>query len=289
MTTLHRNRTARTFFPEASPPPCRAFLPIQGSVWSVAVLAFCLAVTPVLFAGPADGRKALLRAYPSQLRSIEGNTLLWQDGTVMPYDEGRSGKSFDEMLEHPDLEDQMSLPYPAGAAATYRPDKNFDPGRIRYEPFFRKMYGATRQAVEKNLVVVRWLPSTVNLPVRVSRVNGVDRQLRKVSAEIEKLPPPLRKYAHRISGSYLWRPIAGTDRLSLHSFGIAIDIDTRYANYWQWDGPDRAGNYRYRNRIPREIVAIFEKHGFIWGGAWYHYDTMHFEYRPELLNRSPEE
>src|SRR5262245_1812136 len=27
----------------------------------------------------------------------------------------------------------------------------------------------------------------------------------------------------------------------------------------------------------------FEKYGFIWGGHWYHYDTMHFEYRPELL------
>ena len=29
--------------------------------------------------------------------------------------------------------------------------------------------------------------------------------------------------------------------------------------------------------------GIFEKHGFIWGGRWYHYDTMHFEYRPELV------
>ena len=29
--------------------------------------------------------------------------------------------------------------------------------------------------------------------------------------------------------------------------------------------------------------ARFETHGFIWGGKWYHYDTMHFEYRPELL------
>ncbi|MDP3291618.1 MAG: M15 family metallopeptidase, partial [Sulfuricurvum sp.] len=27
-------------------------------------------------------------------------------------------------------------------------------------------------------------------------------------------------------------------------------------------------------------------HGFIWGGRWYHYDTMHFEYRPELLASS---
>jgi peptidoglycan L-alanyl-D-glutamate endopeptidase CwlK len=32
-----------------------------------------------------------------------------------------------------------------------------------------------------------------------------------------------------------------------------------------------------------EIVRIFEKHGFVWGGKWYHYDTMHFEYRPEIV------
>jgi len=37
------------------------------------------------------------------------------------------------------------------------------------------------------------------------------------------------------------------------------------------------------SQIPIQIVRIFEKHGFIWGGYWYHYDTMHFEYRPELL------
>ena len=35
--------------------------------------------------------------------------------------------------------------------------------------------------------------------------------------------------------------------------------------------------------FPLEIVEIFERHGFIWGGRWKHYDTMHFEFRPELL------
>ncbi len=39
------------------------------------------------------------------------------------------------------------------------------------------------------------------------------------------------------------------------------------------------------NRTPREIMDIFEKYGFIWGGYWYHYDTMHFEYRPEILKK----
>ena len=38
----------------------------------------------------------------------------------------------------------------------------------------------------------------------------------------------------------------------------------------------------YAVSIPKEIVDIFEKHGFIWGGRWSHYDTMHFEYRPEF-------
>ena len=35
--------------------------------------------------------------------------------------------------------------------------------------------------------------------------------------------------------------------------------------------------------MPLELVAAFERHGFVWGGKWWHYDTMHFEYRPELL------
>lgn len=33
-----------------------------------------------------------------------------------------------------------------------------------------------------------------------------------------------------------------------------------------------------------KIVEVFEKHGFIWVGSWYHFDTIHFEYRPELIN-----
>lgn len=39
-----------------------------------------------------------------------------------------------------------------------------------------------------------------------------------------------------------------------------------------------------RNRMPAEIVAIFERHGFIRSGKWGHFDTMHFEYRQELLS-----
>ncbi len=36
-------------------------------------------------------------------------------------------------------------------------------------------------------------------------------------------------------------------------------------------------------QISERDIDIFERHGFIWGGRWYHFDTMRFEYRPELL------
>jgi hypothetical protein len=68
----------------------------------------------------------------------------------------------------------------------------------------------------------------------------------------------------------------------MHGYGAAIDISTRFADYWRWVSDDRT-RVRWRNRVPIQIVRIFEKQGFIWGGYWYHFDTIHFEYRPELL------
>jgi hypothetical protein len=34
---------------------------------------------------------------------------------------------------------------------------------------------------------------------------------------------------------------------------------------------------------PEQVVKLFYEEGFIWGGHWDKYDTMHFEYRPELI------
>ena len=63
--------------------------------------------------------------------------------------------------------------------------------------------------------------------------------------------------------------------------GAAIDINVAYADYWRWSKDANAPVWK--NRIPIEIVRTFEQYGLIWGGYWYHFDTMHFEYRPELL------
>ena len=67
----------------------------------------------------------------------------------------------------------------------------------------------------------------------------------------------------------------------MHSLAAAIDINTAYAAYWLWPRAAAA------DILPAQIINIFERHGFIWGGKWLHYDTMHFEYRPELLGVKP--
>ena len=234
---------------------------------------------------PPAGLRGLLAAYPDALCGAAGNTLRWCDGTAMIFDDGRR-KTFDTLLTAADLEDQFHLPYPAGPAFPAPPPKNYDPGRFRNEAFFRKMYGADRAAVEKNLVPVPW-PFGPPTTLRVTHVNRVDKKLAAVIRDLQRLPPALRTFLEQPAGGYCWRPIAGTDRLSPHSFGIAVDLGGAPVAYWRWDARNNGGRFAWRNQIPWPIVAAFERHGFIWGGKWYHYDTMHFEYRPELLPLSP--
>ena len=66
-------------------------------------------------------------------------------------------------------------------------------------------------------------------------------------------------------GCYYPRFIAGTTTLSNHSFGLAIDINSR---------ENQRGTVGEMNR---EVVAIFKLWGFAWGGDWAYTDPMHFE------------
>lgn len=230
----------------------------------------------------------LVEAYPDTLEKIDGDWLIWRDGTRMLLDDGRGVKPFADWIENPDIEDMLRLAYPAGAAAV-APAPESDPGRARNAAFFEKMYGDCRKgAVTQNLKTVVWLPGKANQKLQVTTVNGVADRLEAISRELDALPREYDKYLVPSGGTYNCRPIAGTDRVSAHGYGIAIDIAVAQSDYWRWGASDaKGGKISYRNRIPEEIVRIFERHGFIWGGRWYRYDTMHFEYRPELLGVSP--
>ena len=226
----------------------------------------------------------LIESYPNFVTGFADNNLVFKDGTKLRWDDGIKNKSNQQLLDEPDLKDMFNQKYPVGKLAT-PPAQNFDPGRIRNMAFFEKIYGSTEKQVEKNLVEITWCPKLVGQKITVTKINGVDKQLMLISKELDE-HPELKKYLTNIGGTFTWRNISGTNRHSMHSYGMTIDINTKYSDYWQWacKCTGETVKVQYQNRIPQLIVDTFEKHGFIWGGKWYHFDTMHFEYRPELIN-----
>jgi len=236
-----------------------------------------LAAAPSLEARVA----ALIAAYPETLSTAEDGKLLFKDGgPPLVIDDGRKRDHF-ERLATGDIADSLEQIYPAGACET-RPVRNDDPGRIRNEALLKRLFGASAKAVAADLVKLDWFGESL----RVTKRQGVNRALQAVRDDLTaavQTDPALKRYLTPSSGTFNWRKVAGQPNLSVHSFGAAIDINTRFANYWVWSGGKPGKVPTYDNQYPMLIVDIFERHGFIWGGRWYHYDTMHFEYRPELM------
>ncbi|MCC6625594.1 MAG: M15 family metallopeptidase [Deltaproteobacteria bacterium] len=231
---------------------------------------------------PTDHMKCLADAYPDVVCGADGASLVLCAGGRIPWDDGRGDKRYRAFLEEPDLEEMMRMRYRPGRDFPV-PHVNFEPGRVRHEPFFFAVYGADRRAIERQMVDVPWMPRRGGTSVlRVHR--RVAPALQRVSDELERaLSDDLAALARVTAGAFTWRTVRGSKRVSMHSFGIAIDIGVKRSDYWDWKKPDAHGRYAWRNRFPWEIAAVFERHGFIWGAKWYHFDTMHFEYRPELL------
>lgn len=222
------------------------------------------------------GARKLIDSYPLQGMTYSNNRIWFPDSTFIVYDDGKD-KDFVTKLDDCDIEDMFSMVYTRSNA---RPDYLNDCGRGRNEQLYKKMYGSNESSVRRNLVKVNWFGQKIPF----TSVNNANRHLEDVAKEL-KLHPELMKYLTNASTFY-WRKVRGANRQSAHSYGIAIDINTQFSNYWLWSNPkcSETDTLKYENRIPMKIVEVFERHGFIWGGRWYHYDTMHFEYRPELIN-----
>lgn len=221
------------------------------------------------------GAQKLIKVYPDKISHYKDNKLFFKDGSSMIYDDGKQ-KNDEELLNNPDIEDQFKWDYTTAGLN--------DAGRIRNDAFFKKIYGNSKEEVAQKLVEITWCPKLVNQKIKVTTVNGIDKAILKISKELDQ-HTNLKPYLSNIGGTFNWRKISGTNRLSTHSFGMTIDINTKFSNYWQWDCKckDENRKLKYKNKIPQLIIDVFKKNGFIWGGNWSHYDTMHFEYRPELL------
>lgn len=162
-------------------------------------------------------------AYPEHVSAVSSSVISWKDGTRM-----QIGSSF-----------ALFNWFQGKSLGVNSPEVISDKDVIhaRFEPFFKKMYGGTPRQVGKNLVTIYWMPHVFGnrYPLKVTTVNDVDKKLKRVSANLEKLPPQYYKYLENPGGSYYWRQVKGESALSAHSFGIAIDINLRYSNYWLWD------------------------------------------------------
>jgi hypothetical protein len=216
----------------------------------------------------------------SQLESYSGYSFKFDEYLNVP-----TNSAYDWLLEHADLKAQMSQIY-STKSLDQAPEPNVDPGRLRSQAFFDAMYGTTSLEVRKNLKKVWWEPC--QCLIQFSVLNGAADALEKVGREIAR-DPNLINYLNKSLGSFNWRLIAGTKRRSMHAYGVAVDfsLPSELGQYWGWQSckgkrPCNFPESVLKNKLLHKIVRIFETKGFIWGGKWYHFDTLHFEYRPEL-------
>lgn len=226
---------------------------------------------------------SLMMAYPEYILDIEvidNNQvyLVLQSENKILYDDKKE-KTEQEKLESPDLQDMMSQEYFLGSIDALMPE-DYNPGRIRVYPLLKEVYGASQFEIEKNLTGVRINSGHHRFNKNNAAAYSLDRALTELN-QLANNHPELWSYLYPIGGTYNFRHIAKTGRLSPHSFGISIDLASNPNDYWQWTtrakGENRVKNY------PEMIVNVMENNYFIWGGKWGQFDIFHFEYRPEII------
>lgn len=101
----------------------------------------------------------LVSSYPDWIVSHSDQYLNMKDKVRFAISDHRTDKTFNELIDHPDIDDMFYVPYPAGSEPK-QPPKNFDPGRVRFEPLFAAMYGDCRRGeVTSKLRTIAWLPA----------------------------------------------------------------------------------------------------------------------------------
>ncbi len=249
--------------------------------------------------------KAYMRAYPDRITDVDfrnnkwafklyGTWYYWAEGKLLPWnllpeEDSYSSYSFYNYPKHLPVFQELS-----------------NNQKDRIESFVEKQ---ELEPMERNpaLLNALWriydkktswerVKTTFFLGFKLQIHRELLEDLARVEEEIQKrmlVDNELKNFIetlYRIDG-YNWRQIAETNTLSVHSYGIALDLILKRTNnkavYWVWSKNTGINWYDipYSNRFspPETFVEAFEKHGFVWGGKWLFFDTIHFEYRPEIL------
>ncbi len=79
-------------------------------------------------------------------------------------------------------------------------------------------------------------------------------------------------YSVDMAGSFVWRRVGGSYRMSTHAFGTTIDIN--------WTANPATTDGSLITNMPGWFVDAFEEAGFCWGGSWSSFkDPMHFSWK----------
>lgn len=110
------------------------------------------------------------------------------------------------------------------------------------------------------------LPLGWDRTIKVSRIRVHTKLTHPLSTLLREIHGAgLWDKLHTFDGSYAWRPSRGSQRLSTHCWGIALDLNA---------GSNGLGE---KGDMAPEIIDAFVRHGWTWGGEWSRPDPMHFQ------------
>lgn len=125
---------------------------------------------------------------------------------------------------------------------------------------------------EKDMQI--WIiPREVWIPAFPQRIYCNKRLIAPLSGVLAALHQRgLSQAIKTYDGCFNIRKVRGAHAISLHSWGVALDIDA---------------NWNSLGMIPKinpDVVKCFKEHGFNWGGDFQRLDGMHFELSKEAFN-----
>jgi D-alanyl-D-alanine carboxypeptidase len=239
--------------------------------------------------GDDPGVQAFLQAYGQLVDSVEyraddvvfvigGHHIHFDGGRMVEEGRANSHEACDPIFYPYSLE-PLVVPLPSEDMPTYCND------------LLESLWGRTESQIRKHGRATTFLGHRMFLNELVlAPLAAVEQDVRSAA----RTDPSVASWADHISITYSWvdREIAGSTTRSYHAWGMAVDlVPTSYGGrhvYWRWsEAIDEEGWDRIpigeRWSPPEPVIEIFERHGFVWGGKWPHFDDIHFEYRPEIL------
>lgn len=232
---------------------------------------------------------ALLKAYGDFIDSvgmygdeivfnIRGTYIYYKEGKMLSEEELSRHKEYDSIFYFYQIGPIQELPAPT------KYPKN------RSNAFLDALIGKTDKEIRASCEWLDFLGRRAFVhQICVEPLRRVDQELREYAHSSKEV----RSFVENLKLIYSFkrRRVAGTDNMSYHAYGLAIDLIPRIYRgkqvYWRWSSPYFPDwstiPLSERWHPPFEVIRAFEENGFLWGGKWYHFDTVHFEYRPEIL------